>query len=199
MADLLLHFDSLFAELVGLPPQRTQSHQIWLLPGTTPIALRPYRYAHAQKAELERQCAQMLQLDNVWPSSLALSTPVLLMKKSDNSWRLCVDYHALNAEKLLDKLRGIKYFTKLDLRSGYHQVCMHSANVEKTVFRTLQGLFEFLVMPFGLTNASATFQAMMNDILKPFLRRFIPVLHPQPVVVGAYTSCWLSCRNTTCS
>jgi hypothetical protein len=152
---------------------------------TTSVAVRPYRYPVVHKDELERQCATMLEQGIIQHSFSAFSAPVLLVKKADGSWWFCVEYRALNAitvkdaypiqvvDELLGKLRGARFFTKLDLHSSYHHVRMFTSDIDKMAFRTHDGLYEFLIMPFRLCNAPATFQVLMNDVLRPFLRRFV--------------------------
>ncbi|KAL0345857.1 UNVERIFIED_CONTAM: RNA-directed DNA polymerase [Sesamum radiatum] len=170
-----------------LPPRRAIDHAIELVPGARPPSQAPYRIAPAELAELRKQLDRLLEVGLVQPSKAPYGSPVLFQRKQNGPMRMCVDYRALdkvtiknkypipNAMDLFDKLMKAKYYTKIDLRSGYWQVNVAKGDEPKTTCVTRYGSFEFLVMPLGLTNAPATFCNLMNDVLYEYLDRFVVV------------------------
>ncbi|XP_035838246.1 uncharacterized protein LOC118485856 [Helianthus annuus] len=174
-------------ELPGLPPDRQLEFTIDLIPGTEPISKAPYRMAPMELKELKEQLQELLDLGFIRPSVSPWGAPVLFVKKKDGSMRLCIDYRELNKitirnqyplpriDDLFDQLQGAQFFSKIDLRSGYHQLKVKNDDVPKTAFRTRYGHYEFLVMPFGLTNAPAVFMDLMNRVFHQFLDKFVIV------------------------
>ncbi|GJV41483.1 putative reverse transcriptase domain-containing protein [Tanacetum coccineum] len=174
-------------ELPGLPPAREIEFGIELIPGAEPISKAPYRMAPVELKELKEQLQEMLENGFIRPSVSPWGAPVLFVKKKDGSMRLCIDYRELNRitirnryplpriDDLFDQLQGAKYFSKIDLRSGYHQLRVREQDISKTAFRTRYGHYEFLVMPFGLTNAPAVFMDLMNRIFHEYLDKFVIV------------------------
>jgi hypothetical protein len=154
-------------ELPGMPPDRDIEFAIELQPRTAPISKRPYRMPLAELAELKKQLQELLDKGFIRPSTSPSGCPALFVKKKDESLRLCVDYHPLNAatiknkyllpriDVLFDQLVGAKVFSKIDLHSGHHQIKIRASDIPKTAFCTRYGLYEYLVMSFRLTNALA--------------------------------------------
>jgi hypothetical protein len=179
--------DVFLEELPGMPPEREVEFYIDLIPGTMPIAKRPYCMAPTELAELKLQIAELQQKGYIRPSSSPWGAPVLFVTKKDGSMRMCIDYRSLNEvtiknkyplpriNDLFDQLQGAKYFSKIDLRSRYHQLRIKEADIQKTAFVTRYGQYEFTVMPFGLTNAPAFFMNLMNKVFMEELDKFVVV------------------------
>jgi hypothetical protein len=196
VAQVLEEFQEVFAEPTELPPHREYDHAIPLIPRVVPINSRPYRYSPLHKDEIEKQVKELLESGLITTSTSPFASPVLLVQKKDGSWRFCVDYRRLNSitvknkfpmplvDEILDELTGERYFSKLDFRSGFHQVRMALSDEYKTTFKTHQGHYQFKVMSFGLTDALATFQCIMNYILEPFLRKFVIVFMDDILIYG---------------
>jgi hypothetical protein len=174
-------------ELLGMPLEREVEFYIDLLPGIGPIAKRPYRMAPTELAELKLQIVELQQKGYIRPSSPPWGALVLFLTKKDGSMRMCFDYRSLNEvtiknmyplpriDDLFDQLHGAMYFSKIDLRLGYHQLRIKEADIQKTSFVTQYGQYEFTVMPFVLTNALAFFMNLMNKVFMEELDKFVVV------------------------
>ena len=174
-------------EIPDVPPEREIEFSIDLVPGTKPVSMAPYRMSASELAELKKQLEDLLEKKFVRPSVSPWGALVLLVKKKDGSMRLCIDYRQLNKvtiknryplpriDDLMDQLVGARVFSKIDLRSGYHQIKVKDEDMQKTAFRTRYGHYEYKVMPFGVTNAPGVFMEYMNRIFHAFLDRFVVV------------------------
>ena len=185
---IVREFPNVYPEdLPGIPPDREIDFQIKLTLGTEPISKAPYRMAPLELKELKIQMEELVSKGFVRPSTSPWGANVLFVKKKDGSLRFYIDYRDLNKvtirnqypppriDDLFHQLQGAKVFSKIDLRSGYHQLKIRSEDVPKKAFRTRYGHYKFLVMPFGLTNAPAVFMDLMNKIFQPYLDQFVIV------------------------
>jgi transposase InsO family protein len=186
---LLQEFQDVFPDELPLelPPHRPCDHRIKLEDGSVPPWRPIYRMSPLELDSLKEELDRLLRNGSIEPSVSPYGAPVIFVKKKDGSLRMCIDYRALNKitiknrfpipliDDLLDRLHGAKIFSKIDLRWGYNQVRIHEDDIEKTAFRTRYGHYQFKVMPFGLTNAPATFQSLVQDILRPHLDAFVIV------------------------
>ncbi|KAI3827799.1 hypothetical protein L1987_01883 [Smallanthus sonchifolius] len=185
---IIREFPEVFPDdLPGLPPVREVKFRIDLIPGANPVAKAPYRLAPSELQELASQLQELADKGFIRPSHSPWGAPVLFVKKKDGSFRMCIDYRELNKltiknryplpriDDLFDQLQGSTCVSKIDLRSGYHQLRVREEDIPKTAFRTRYGHYEFTVMPFGLTNAPAVFMDLMNRMCKPYLDKFVIV------------------------
>ena len=171
----------------GLPPSREVDHKIELVPGSVPPSRPTFRLSEKELVELKKQLEELVKAGFIRPSKSPFGAPILFVKKKDGTMRMCVDYRALNnitiknsyplprVDELFDRLQGARFFSKIDLRSGYHQIRISEEDIPKTAFRTRYGHFEFLVLPFGLTNAPGTFMHLMHETFREFLDEFVLV------------------------
>lgn len=174
-------------DIPKFPPHRDVYFFIELVVGATPTSKEPYRMSTPELVELKLQLKEMIDKGYIRPSVSPRGAPILLLKKKDNTLRLCIDYMQLNKVKInnryplsriydsFDQLKGEVIFSNIDLKSRYHQICIKEEDIYKIYFRTEYGNYEFVVVPFGLTNGPTNFMCLMNNVLRPYLDKFVIV------------------------
>jgi hypothetical protein len=200
LQSILSEHQNIFSTPHGLPPSRdVHDHSIPLVSGSLPPNVCTYHHPFAQKNEIEKIVQELLDASVIRHSTSPYSSPVVMVLQKEVMWRMCPDFRALNKltlkdkfsipviDELLDELSGAQYFTKLDLRSGYHQIHIKEVDIPKMAFRTHEGHYEFLVMPFVLCNAPSTFPSLMNHVFRPFLHHFVLVFFDDILI---YSKTW---------
>jgi hypothetical protein len=184
---VLKEFEDVFQEVPGLPPKRDIDFSINLMPGAAPVSKAPYRMSTPELKELQLQLKELLNKGYIHPSVSPWGALVLFVKKKDGTMRLCIDFRQLNKvtvknkypmpriDDFFDQLKDAKVFSKIDLRSGYHQVRIKDEDISKTTFRTRYGHYEFTVVSFGLSNAPVVFMCLMNGVFRNYLDQFVIV------------------------
>jgi hypothetical protein len=195
LQSILSKHQAVFSTPQGLPYSHgVHDHFIPLVLDNLPPNVCPYRHPFAQKNEIEKIIQELLVAGVICPSTSPYSSPMVMVLKKEGFWRMCLDFRALKKitikgkfpipviDDLLDELSGAQFFTKLDLRSGYHQIHMKEVGIPKTSFQIHEGHYEFLVMHFGLCNAPSTFQSLMNHVFCPFFCHFVLVFFDEILI-----------------
>ncbi|GBG82658.1 hypothetical protein CBR_g35024 [Chara braunii] len=194
---IVAQYSDLFEEPTGVV-EREVVHAIEIVPGSKVPRGRIYRMSPAELDELRRQLKELTEKGWIRPSTSPYGAPVLFVPKKGGPLRMCIDYRGLNAitvknaeplpriDDLLDRVQRCRYFTKIDLKSGYHQIIVRPEDQHKTIFQTRYGLYEFVVMPFGLCNSPGTFQHAMNRIFHEYLDKFI-VMYLDDILIFSRT------------
>jgi hypothetical protein len=188
LTDLSINkFKDIFQEVLGLPPKRDIDFSINLMPGVAPVLKAPYRMSTLELKELQLQLKELLKKEYIHPRMSPWGSPVLSMKNKDGTLRLCIDFRQLNKvtvknkyplpriDDLFNQLKGAKIFSKIDVRSRYHEVRIKDEDIRKTAFRTRYGHYEFTVVSFGLSNAPIVFMCLMNGVFRNYLDKFVIV------------------------
>jgi hypothetical protein len=178
-------FEDVFREILGLSPKRDIDLSIDLVPGASPVSKTPYKMGTPELKELQMQLEEILKNGYIRPSVSPWGAPVIFVDKKDGTLRMCIDFRQLNKvtiknnypfptiDDLFDQLKGARIFSKINLRSSYHQVRIKEKYINKTTFQTKYRHYEFIVMPFGLSNAPTIFMCLMNGVFREYLDKFV--------------------------